>query len=217
MKKDNQRVLILHGGWDGHQPEVIAKFIEDQLLNDFDVVSSSDLDMLSEEVLSEYDLLLPIWTFGKLSENQEAALLGAVENGLGLVAWHGVASAFQDNRKFKFMLGGQFVDHPGGDAETYTVRFHNNDALVKDLEDLTITSEQYYLLTDPAIKVLASTFINGAEMDWVKGVEMPVVWTRQWGKGRVFYSALGHTPEILKQASVKTLLIRALHWASCNS
>lgn len=211
MFKKKKRVLVLYGGWEGHQPEEIADFAVDELCSAYEVVRSSDLDMLRSDILAEFDLLLPIWTFGELTNVQETDLLNAVADGLGVVAWHGNTSAFLNSRPHKFLLGGQFVAHPGGDNVTYAVRFLDNDPLVRGLADITVTSEQYYLLVDPAVKVLAVTTINGDTMPWLAGVEMPQVWKRAWGKGKVFYCALGHTQEVLEHPSMKTLLRRAMH------
>jgi type 1 glutamine amidotransferase len=80
------------------------------------------------------------------------------------------------------------------------------------LDDFTILSEQYYFLVDPAIKILASAKIDGAERTWLAGVPMPVAWTRKWGTECVFYCALGHTVETLKHGTVTTLLRRAVRW-----
>ena len=217
MLEQKKRVLVLHGGWEGHQPEQIANFAIDNLCSEFKVVRSADLGMLRSDILSGFDLLLPIWTFGELSNVQETDLLNAVADGLGVVAWHGNTSAFLNSRPHKFLLGGQFVAHPGGDNITYTVRFLDNDPLVRGLEDITVTSEQYYLLVDPAVKVLAVTSIKGDTMTWLSGVEMPQVWKRPWGKGRVFYSALGHTAEVLSHPSMVTLLRRAMHESARKS
>lgn len=211
-----KRVLLLYGGWEGHQPEHFAGFAENELLGSFDVVRSQDLGMLHPEVLSGFDLLVPIWTFGELTDTQEEALLNAVADGMGMVAWHGNACSFLNSRPHKFLLGGQFVGHPGGNGVAYWVRFLGNDPLVDGLQDFMVTSEQYYLLIDPAVKVLATASIDGGETCWVTGVQMPVAWKRQWGRGRVFYCALGHTLDVLKHPSVTMLLSRALRWA-CRS
>jgi type 1 glutamine amidotransferase len=133
---------------------------------------------------------------------------------MGVLAWHGATSAFLACRRHKFLLGGQFVAHPGEQAVTYSVRFHDNDPLVAGLGDVTLTSEQYYMLVDPAVKVLATTRVVGPGMDWVAGVEMPVAWTRRWGRGRVFYCSIGHTVDDLNHPSMITLLRRAAAWAA---
>jgi type 1 glutamine amidotransferase len=209
-----RRVLVLHGGWPDHQPDQMATFAIDRLLFDCDVFSSSDLALLNPKTLANFDLLVLIWTFGELSASQEEALLSAVRDGLGFVAWHGAASAFLTNRAYKLMLGGQFVAHPGGDGTAYDVRFLGNDPLVRELEDVSVSSEQYYVLVDPAVKVLATTKMDGGNMEWISGVEMPVAWTRPWGMGRVFYTTLGHSVSILEKPSVSLMLRRAVLWAS---
>lgn len=211
-----KRVLLLHGGWEGHQPEAFADFAEQTLLTDYDVTRSQDLGMLRTDVLAQFDILLPIWTFGEITKKQEEDLLGAVAGGLGYVGWHGNASSFLECRPHKLMLGGQFVDHPGGDELTYTVSF-KNDPLTDGLQDFTLTSEQYYLLIDPAVHVLATTNIDGGDLHWLKGTVMPVAWKKMWGNGRLFYCALGHTVDDLKVPAMTELIIRALRWCAQSS
>ena len=58
------------------------------------------------------------------------------------------------------------------------------------------------------------TSIVGPDMEWVKGVRMPVAWTRSWGEGRIFYCSLGHTQDVLEIPSVLEMLRRAVHWAA---
>jgi type 1 glutamine amidotransferase len=183
------------------------------LFADFDVELSADLaKSLREDVLSSFDLLVPIWTLGELPKAEEAALLAAVASGLGVLAWHGAASAFLTSRPYKALLGGQFVSHPGGDRVSYDVRFRP-DPLTDGLEDFRVTSEQYYLLVDPAVSVLATTRIIGADTPWLSGVEMPVAWRRQWGEGKVFYCSLGHSEDLLAHPTLKELLSRAARFA----
>jgi type 1 glutamine amidotransferase len=213
-RRPKYRALVLFGGWEGHQPELFADFAGRRLLDGFEVIRSQDLEMLRGDTLRHFDLLLPIWTFGALAENQDVELLKAVEDGLGVVAWHGAASSFLHSRPHKFLLGGQFVAHPGGEGITHTIRFLGNDPLVNGLSDLTVTSEQYYMLIDPAVKVLATTRIDGGPMSWVAGVEMPAAWKRQWGAGRVFYCSPGHTVEVLEQPTMLSLLRRAVLWSA---
>jgi len=215
--KGRKRALLLYGGWEGHQPERVADFAASQLLQDFEVTCSQDLRLLNAEALTSFNLLVPIWTFGELTDSQVDALLAAVEDGMGIVAWHGAASSFLNSRSHKFLLGGQFVGHPGGDHVTYRVEFLGNDPIVDGLEDVTVTSEQYYLLVDPAVKLLATTCMIGKNMEWVAGVRMPIAWKRRWGRGRVFYCAIGHTRETLEISPILSMLRRALSWTTESS
>jgi type 1 glutamine amidotransferase len=207
------KALLLYGGWEGHFPETIAAFAKERLLTGFEVTESQDLAVLDPATLASFDLLVLIWTFGELTEEQEAALCNAVRDGMGLVAWHGAASSFHASRPYKHLLGGQFVAHPGGNAVPYHVKF-NDDPLTRGLEDFSIASEQYYLIVDPAVTVIATTQVVGCEMPWLSGVKMPVAWWRNWGTGRVFYSSLGHTKGLLQHPSVAALLQRGIAWAT---
>ena len=60
------------------------------------------------------------------------------------------------------------------------------------IADFPYRSEQYYMHVDPGNEVLATTTFSGEHAPWIEGVSMPVVWKRRYGKGRVFYSSLGH-------------------------
>ncbi|MCB9845568.1 MAG: ThuA domain-containing protein [Phycisphaeraceae bacterium] len=214
MRDRMPRALILSGGWEGHTPEAVATFARERLLPGFEVERSWTLESLRREALSAFDVLLPIWTFDEITRAQERALLEAVEDGLGVLAWHGATSAFLHSRAHKHMLGGQFVAHPGGDATRYTVRFRPDHPLTRGLGETEFVSEQYSLLVDPAVEVLATTVMEGAEKPWLRGVTMPQAWTRMWGEGRVFYCAIGHTVADLGQPSIVTLLQRAARWAA---
>lgn len=207
-------VLILHGGWEGHTPDAVADFAESEWLAGARVVRSSSLDALTLENLAQFDLLIIIWTFGELSVEQERALLKAVESGMGFVAWHGSASAFLANRPYKLLLGGQFVAHPGDFDVTYRVELNRQHEMTRDLDDFTLTGEQYYLLIDPAVDVLATTKIDGAQFTWLKGITMPYAWIREWGNGRVFYCVAAHTVDDLKQPTIFELIRRGIAWAT---
>lgn len=218
-----RRVLLLSGGWNGHRPEAVADWVEGRLLagagagadSAFEVTRTSDLDILASSALNDHDLLVPVWTWGELTTAQEEGFERAVREGLGLVCWHGGASAFLGSRLHKFVLGGQFVDHPGGGETTFRVEFDPAHPLGAGLVDVELTTEQYYLLVDPGVDVVATTTMVGSDdRPWTAGVRMPVAWTRRWGDGGVFYCALGHDPAELELPPVVTLVQRALAWAS---
>ena len=66
----------------------------------------------------------------------------------------------------------------------------------------------------PANEVLATTTFSGEHASWIEGVVMPVVWKRRHGKGRVFYSSLGHVASEFAVSEMKTILTRGLLWAA---
>jgi type 1 glutamine amidotransferase len=75
-------------------------------------------------------------------------------------------------------------------------------------------SEQYYMHVDPSNKVLATTTFTGEHAPWIKGVTMPVVWKRKHGKGRVFYSSLGHVSAEFNVPEMRTIIERGMLWAA---
>jgi type 1 glutamine amidotransferase len=204
--------LIVWGGWEGHRPEAFAERCAGMLEHDGLTVRISDtLDALTE--LGDERLVVPIWTMGTIEPEPLAALLRAVEGGMGLAGFHGgMADAFRDATDYQFMVGGQFVSHPDGikDYEVHVL----DDPLTEGLSDFRVHSEQYYMHVDPSNHVLATTTFDPETTPWVAGTVMPVAWTRRWGAGRVFYSSLGHAPAELDVPEARELLRRGMLWAA---
>ena len=216
----SRRALIVSGGWDGHQPFAVADLFKQLLQRDgFNVELSTSLDCLADErLLKNLSLLIPNWTMGKISPDQLNTVLSAVEAGLGIAGAHGgMCDAFRDSPEWQFMTGGQWVAHPGNDRVTYRVQITDKShPITRDIDDFNVTSEQYYLHIDPALKILATThFPNAPGPHLPNGpVEMPVLWTKLYGKGKVFYCSLGHTPQILSAEPVATIMRRGFTWAA---
>src|SRR3954451_1496710 len=208
------RALIVHGGWDGHQPAEFARFYAAQLRDaGFTVELSDSLDAL--RAAADADLVVPIWSMGTIAPEPLRALLDAVAGGVGLAGFHGgMADAFREATDFQFMVGGQFVAHPDG-IKDYEVRIAGHDSpITAGLGDFRVRSEQYYMHVDPSNHVLATTVFEPETAPWVSGTVMPVAWTRRWGDGRVFYSSLGHAPEELDVPEARELLRRGMLWAA---
>lgn len=214
-----KKALIFQGGWQGHEPEEVATILASLLeKNEFEVKITDTLDTLQEDDLTTYDLIVPNWTQGTITQEQLQPLLKAVELGTGLAGLHGgMGDSFRMEVDYQFMVGGQWVAHPGNDGVTYQVNIvDSTNSLTEGLEDFEVCSEQYYMHTDPAINVLATTSFPVAEGPYTSNgkVEMPVVWTKKWGKGNVYYCSLGHVAEIVKMKEVLTLMERGMIWAS---
>lgn len=102
----------------------------------------------------------------------------------------------------------------------YEVNFkkQSSSPLIAGLEDFHVYTEQYYLHVDPCIDVLATTPVKTEGPHHVNGVvEMPVVYTKLWGKGRVFYNALGHHDDIFDIPQVSEVQRRGFLWAARKS
>lgn len=212
-----KKALMVWGGWEGHEPnlcvDIFAPFLRE---NDYEVEISDSLDTyLDQDKMQALDLVIPVWTMGTISLEQEEGLLKAVESGVGIAGWHGgMADSFRNNTEYQFMVGGQWVSHPGGVIH-YEVNINNHeDPITAGLQDFKMHSEQYYMHVDPSNEVLATTTFNGEHLPWIDGTVMPVVWKRRWGEGRVFYTSLGHVAKDFDVPEARIIVQRGMLWAS---
>ncbi len=212
-----KKALFVCGGWPGHEPEkcaaIFAPFLEE---NGYEAEISTTLDSyLDDEKMRSLDLIVPIWTMGTITEGQEQGLIGAVQSGVGLAGWHGgMADSFRESINYQFMVGGQWVAHPGNIIDYEVNVIDHDDPITAGLQDFEMHSEQYYMHVDPSNEVLATTTFSGEHTPWIEGAVVPVVWKRQWGRGRVFYSSLGHVAKDFEVPEAKTIVERGMLWAS---
>ena len=216
-----KHALFLYGGWPGHQPYKVAAWARGLLASlDFQVEEVQDPFRLEDD-LTRYDLVVLGWTQAltteDLSEAQERSLQTAVSQGVGVAGWHGMAASFRASLQYSLLIGGSFLEHPGGEGTPvpYPVLITDHSHPVTDgVTDFTAASEQYYMHVDPNNHVLAETVFTGEHISWLDGMRMPVAWARTWGAGRVFYNAIGHTPEDLQAPEVTKLIRQGLQWAA---
>ena len=138
-----------------------------------------------------------------------------MDSGVGFGGWHGgMGDSFRNHPDYQFIVGGQWVAHPGGVID-YRVNITNHaDPITAGLEDFDMHSEQYYMHVDPSNEVLATTTFDGEILPWIKGTVMPVAWKRQWGAGKVFYSSLGHVAKDFDVPEAREIVRRGLLWAA---
>ena len=214
---NGKKVLYVYGGWDGHEPKLSVDLFVPWLKSEgAEVFVSDSLDAyLDEELMQSLDLVVQIWTMGQISNEQEKGLLKAVKNGVGLAGWHGgIGDSFRNNTEYQFMVGGQWVAHPGGVID-YSVQITaKNDPVTKGLNDFNMHSEQYYMHVDPNVKVLATTTFSDKNASWIGGSVIPVVWKKYYGEGRIFYSSLGHVMKDFEVPEAFEIMKRGIRWAA---
>ncbi|HLN54556.1 MAG TPA: ThuA domain-containing protein [Bacteroidales bacterium] len=210
-----KKVLFVWGGWMGHEPDKCRDIFVPWMESEGAVVTvSNTLDSYVNLDLKTFDLIVQTWTMGTITGPQEKALLDAVKSGVGIAGWHGgLGDSFRNNTEYQFMVGGQWVAHPGGVID-YSVQIVNKkDPVTKGIADFNMHSEQYYVHVDPNVKVLATTTFNDKSADWIGGNVIPVVWKKQYGKGRVFYSSLGHVAVDYNVPQALEIQKRGIRWA----
>jgi type 1 glutamine amidotransferase len=205
-----RKALIVWGGWDGHQPKEVGEIFADILREEnFEVTVSDTLDAYKDaELMAQLDLIVPVWTMGEITQEQLRPLLDTVQAGCGIAGCHGgMGDSFRNEVEYQYMVGGQWVAHPGNDGVRYDVNMTDaEDPLTQGIGDFEVSSEQYYMHVDPAISVHATTSFGD--------VKMPVVWTKTWGQGRVYYNTLGHQANIIEMPQTKELMRRGFLWAA---
>jgi type 1 glutamine amidotransferase len=215
----NKTALIVWGGWDGHEPEKVAGVLENILRESgFAVEMSDTLASFDDgEMLHRVNLIVPMWTMGKISDEQCKNVCDAVAAGTGLAGCHGgMCDAFRENTDWQFMTGGQWVAHPGNEFRYEVTPTKIAHAITEGIKPFTVDTEQYYMHVDPVVQVLATTrFPTAKGPHAVNGpVEMPVIWTKRWGKGLVYYNSLGHKASVVEAEPVRTLMQRGFSWAA---
>ena len=215
-----KKVLMITGGWEGHDPVLVANRFAGIMRDEgYEVDIFDNYDILHDlDKLREYDLFVPHCTMSQLPEGTTGNISRAIAEGMGLAGCHGgMCDAFRNNTEWQFICGGQWVSHPGGELE-YTVDvIPGSSPLTAGIESFKVFSEQYYVHIDPAIEVLATTrFPNSPYYHSAnKPVDIPVMWTKYWGNGRVFYLSLGHQDKVFDEAPAsQELMRRGMLWAA---
>jgi type 1 glutamine amidotransferase len=214
-----KKALVVWGGWKGHEPKECADVLVPVMREQgFEVTVSDTLDAYADAaIMSDLSLIVPIWTMGQIEKEQVNGLLKAVEEGAGLAGFHGgMCDSFRNTVQYQLMTGGNWVAHPGGKIPEYQVNIVNpNHPTTEGISDFKVfDTEQYYLHTDPSNNVLATTTFSCPDAPTGDGTVMPVVWTRMYGAGRVFYSSLGHVAKDFEVPEVLEIQKRGMAWAS---
>ena len=224
--------LVVRGGWDGHQPvEATELFIPHLKVHGYDVrVEESPKIYADADYLAGVDLIMQCVTMSTIEKDELLGLRTAVENGAGLAGWHGgIADSYRNSADYLHLIGGQFACHPGKHPDERTGERSDNyvpytvnmlpaaadHPITRGIPDFGLVTEQYWVLTDSYLDVLATTTQRVREWDpWHREVTSPAIWTRQWGKGRIFVCTPGHQTDVLRDNNVRTIIERGLLWAS---
>ncbi|MFI6712615.1 ThuA domain-containing protein [Nonomuraea sp. NPDC050478] len=229
----NRKALVVRGGWEGHAPvaatDLFVPFLE---AHGFEVhLAGSPEPYADAAFMAGVDLVVQCYTMGTIEPGELAGLRAAIESGTGMAGWHGgIADSFRNSSDYLHLIGGQFACHPGKDpaephesAEAhnfvpYTVNLLPEAAahpITEGLTDFDLVTEQYWVLTDDYIDVLATTTQKVRPWDpWHREVTSPAIWTRSWGAGRIFVTTPGHSLDVLRNDTVRTIIERGMLWAA---
>jgi type 1 glutamine amidotransferase len=184
--------------------------------NGFTVDASEDPGQIGEAVLDRYRAVVFLSTTGEpLGAAEQAALEGWVEGGGGWVGVHAAADAHYDWPWYGELVGARFRRHPQVQAATVRVtdRGHRSTRSLPAAWER--TDEWYDFRTSPRgrARVLAvvdeSTYQGGG-----MGADHPVSWYHPQGRGRAWYTALGHTRESWSEPPFLDHVLGGIQWAA---
>lgn len=186
----------------------------------FEVTATEDVAEFSAENLARYAAVM-FYTTGELpmSGAQRTALLDFVRLGGGFLGVHSATDTFYTWPDYLDLVGGYFNGHPWHQTVTIEVADRDNplvaflggslqvDDEIYQISDFDYRGSHVLLRLDPASVDVAKPGVIRRFYGW------PLAWTRSYGRGRVFYTALGHEAAIWQDARYQQLLSNAIHWA----
>ena len=173
-----------------------------------DLTYTDDLNDLNPQTLGRYDVLLLYANWTSISPSQEKALLDYVAEGGGFVPIHCASYCFRNSAAYVALVGAQFLRHGTGEFDTKVVDAEH--PIMRGLEPFRTWDETYvHERHNPDRHVLQVRSENGRDEPWS--------WVRTHGKGRVFYTALGHEQAVWRDARYQRLLLNAIGWSMQGS
>jgi len=230
MCKKSRRVLLF-GGTEGapHDYKAVCPVLEGYLKEMPDLEAdyiAEDYDAFLAERLAPYDALVLYHTAGELSAQQESGLLDWVASGKVFIGIHGAACSFKGSDGYFEMLGARFTAHPF--IREYTVSlvdespgitFNHNHPILAGLEGYSVKHweewpvYEYRVVDEQYLFDRVSDF-EALAAGMFKGVSVPASWVKPWGKGRVFYLALGHNADACRNDFFKKIFSSGVRWAA---
>jgi type 1 glutamine amidotransferase len=232
MTDTAKSALIVRGGWEGHAPvaatELFIPFLRD---NGYAVrIEESPAIYADAAAMAGFDLIVQCNTMNTIQREEQQGLRAAIEAGAGMAGWHGgIADSYRNDADYLQLIGGQFATHPGRHPDErhgeqsdnylpYTVEITDlgrQHEITAGIEDFPLATEQYWVLHDDLIDVLATTTHPVQPYHpWHRPITSPAVWTRDWGRGRIFVATPGHSVDVLQDPNVRTIIERGMLWAS---
>lgn len=200
------RVLLLVGGPEYHNTAEHRRILSDFIGAECTLAMREDLDVLSDEDLDPYHVIVNYTTFCEPTARQANALVNAIFHGKGYVGIHGATATFWNSPEYLRMLGGIFIVHDPlklFKVQFGSVRCVEPHPITAGVEDFDIEDELY--------------IVEGDQTQWhiiSRAEGHPILYTKTYGNGRVHYNALGHDARSLSNPSFQKLVLNGIEWAA---
>lgn len=230
-------VIKTHDG----QPSFVDKILTDLgEKNNIEFTCTKDGSLFTPENIAKYDAFF-FYTTGDLTKRgtdgnppmtpeAKQQLLDAIHNGKGFIGTHCASDTFHggdgdDADPYIKMLGGEFLSHGGGKAHfqsSHMIIVDKSFPGIADVPDDWAPVEEWYSLKNlqPDLHVIlvqdTSNMIKDDGGKCYDRPNYPATWAKQYGKGRVFYTNMGHREDIWTSPIFQKVLLGGLNWALGN-
>ena len=186
----------------------------------FEATVSSDPAVLAAENLRNYAAVI-FYTTGELpiDDARKRALIEFVRGGRGFVGIHSATDTFYKWPEYRELVGAYFDDHPWHQEVTIRVEDRQHPATAHLPEHFTLNDEIYQFRdwSRASVHVLLSLDVASVDLKnpAVKRTDkdFALAWIHQFGKGRSFYTALGHEPDVWRDPRFQQHLVGGIQWA----
>jgi uncharacterized protein len=186
----------------------------------FETDYADDVSPFTKENLAKYDAVM-FYTTGELpmTDAQKKAFIDFIRSGHGFIGVHSATDTFYMWKDYGDLIGGYFNDHPWHQQVTVDVADPSNPIVsflapsfqitdeIYQISDFKADSSDVLLRLDPKSVDMNKPGVHRRYYGW------PLAWTRRDGKGRVFYTALGHEDAVWRDPRYQKLLLNGIKWA----
>ncbi|MDN5202239.1 ThuA domain-containing protein [Fulvivirgaceae bacterium BMA10] len=203
---------------------VLRKFLE--VRHNYFMTYTEDYSVLTRS-LEKFDVILMNNIPPKLTEEEMLGLTKAIEEGKPFLGIHAISATYkmdQPQKKLIFdIIGAEFIRHPP--IHEFKVNITQPDTdITMNLPDFDIYDEMYFFKSiKPDINILMTSTYEGDDVsgqDWEnnfgKSKSTPVTWTRKYGKGKVFYTSLGHSIGAVTNRYFQQVILNGLLWLTAQ-
>lgn len=198
-------ILLLGHNSKHHDSEKFAEVISQAFFKDgINISYTTDLNDLNDANLAKYDGLMIYSNHDTITPSVEKALLNYVKSGKGFIPVHCASFCFQNSPEYINMVGGQFKEHK---TDTFPATIVDaKHPIMKGVAPFSVWDETYvHHKIAKDIHVLTER-VEGDHHE-------PYTWVKNYGKGKVFYTAYGHDERSWKNPEFLKMLENGVVWA----
>ncbi|MGM0947203.1 MAG: PVC-type heme-binding CxxCH protein [Bacteroidota bacterium] len=198
-------ILVLGHESEHHNSEKLMMYLSTPLFQKgINLTYTTDPNDLNTDKLQNYDGLMIYANHDEISSSQENALKDYVEGGKALIPIHSASFCFRNSDWYVEAVGGQFSTHGTGD---FTAEIIDADhPIMEGISEFETWDETYvHTAVNPDMHILMERVDE-------EGRE-PYTWTREQGKGRIFYTAYGHNEKTWEKTEFQQLVANGILWA----